>query len=78
VELDEALYKDFVVYENTTKILYVEVLKTLHGMLLASLLFYKKLCNDLKEIGFTINPYNPCVANRIVNGNQHTVTWHGR
>ena len=23
-----------------------------------------------------MNPYDPCVANRIVNGKQHTITWH--
>ena len=69
-------YKDFVVYENGVKVLYVEVLKALYGTLRASLLFYKKLRKDLEEIGFTVNPYDPCVANRIVNGKQHTVTWH--
>jgi hypothetical protein len=31
---------------------------------------------DLESIGFVINPYNPCVANRVINGKQHTVTWH--
>jgi hypothetical protein len=23
-----------------------------------------------------VNPYDPCVANRIVNGKQHTASWH--
>ena len=27
-------------------------------------------------MGFDINPYDPCVANKIVNGIQMTVTWH--
>ena len=31
---------------------------------------------DLESIGFKINPYDPCVANRIINGKQHTVVWH--
>jgi hypothetical protein len=26
--------------------------------------------------GFEINLYNPCVANRIIKGKQHTVSWH--
>ncbi len=30
----------------------------------------------LKAIDFQVNPYNPCVANRIVNGKQHIITWH--
>ena len=45
-------------------------------MLQASLMFYKKLQKDLKEIGFKVNPYNPCVANRIIGGKRHTITWH--
>lgn len=45
-------------------------------MLKSSLLFYKILVKDLKEQGFTIKPYDPCVANKQVNRKQLTVTWH--
>jgi len=45
-------------------------------MLMASLLYYKKFKNDIEEIGFVLNPYDPCVANRNVKGRQHTVVWH--
>jgi hypothetical protein len=51
-------------------------LKALYGTLQAALLFYKKLKKDLEGIGFKIKPYDPCVANRTVNGKQHTVLWH--
>jgi hypothetical protein len=27
-------------------------------------------------MGFEINPYDPCVANKVVNGTQMTVRWH--
>ena len=27
-------------------------------------------------MGFEINPYDPCVANKMINGSQMTVTWH--
>ena len=50
--------------------------KALYGMLQSSLLYYKKFRKDLEGIGFVVNPYDPCVANRIINGSQHTVTWH--
>jgi hypothetical protein len=50
--------------------------KALYGMLQSSLLYYKKFRKDFEEFGFIINPYDPCVANRMVNGKQHTVTWH--
>ena len=38
------------------------------------MLFYKKLKKDLESIGFKVNPYNPCVVNRMVNGKQHTAS----
>jgi hypothetical protein len=31
---------------------------------------------DLEANGFTLNPYDPCVANKMVNGKQFTITWH--
>ena len=44
----------------------------------SSLLNYKKSRKDIESIGFKVNPYDPCVANRTVNGKQHTATctWH--
>lgn len=45
-------------------------------MLRAALLFYRKLRADLEDMGFEVNPYDPCVANKIVNGSQCTVVWH--
>ena len=48
----------------------------LYDLLQSTLLFYKKLRNDLEGSGFKINPYDPCVANATINGYQTTVTWH--
>jgi hypothetical protein len=52
------------------------MLKAIYGMLQSSLLYYKKFHKDIEFVGFEVNPYNPCVANSIVNGKQHTVSWH--
>jgi hypothetical protein len=27
-------------------------------------------------MGLEINPYNPCITNKIVNGSQVTIRWH--
>ncbi len=27
-------------------------------------------------MGFEVNPYNPCIVNKIVNGSQMTIPWH--
>jgi hypothetical protein len=50
--------------------------KALYGMMKSALLFYRKLIKELKGMGFEINPYNPCVANELVDGKQMTVRWH--
>ena len=77
IELDPTKYKNSqVVYERGEKVLYLVVLKAIYGMLQSAILFYKKFRKDLESVGFEVNPYDPCVANRSVNGNQHTVTWH--
>jgi len=52
------------------------MLKALYGMLVASLLYYKKFRKDIEGIGYEINPYDPCVGNKTVNGKQHTLVWH--
>ena len=56
--------------------LYVRLSKALYGMLRAALLFYKRLRSDLENMGFEVNPYDPCVANKMVNGSQITICWH--
>jgi hypothetical protein len=50
--------------------------KALHGLLRSALLFYQKLVGDLEYNGFILNPYDPCVANKVINGKQMTVCWH--
>ena len=52
------------------------MLQAIYGMLTASLLLYLKFKKDLEKIGFKFNDYDPCIANRMVNGNQNTVRFH--
>ena len=56
--------------------LYVRLSKYLYGMLRAALLFYKRLRSDLENMVFEVNPYDPCVANKMSNGHQMTIYWH--
>ena len=48
----------------------------MYGILNSALLFYCKLWGDLHAKGSTINPYNPCVANKDIGGLQMTTAWH--
>ena len=77
VRLNPELYQPYIWYSKKgVPMLHVLVSKALYGMLRAALLFYRKLRRNLEEMGFEVNPYDPCVANRDVNGTQCTVVWH--
>ena len=79
VQADPQIYQKFVTYDkNNQPLLYVKLSKTMYGLLRSALLFYKKLLKDLTnyKTPFVINPYDPCVANTMINGKQMTVTWH--
>jgi Reverse transcriptase (RNA-dependent DNA polymerase) len=62
--------------ENGKQVLYVQLAKALYGTLKAAMLFGPKLTEFLEGIGFATNPYDCCVANKIVDGKQCTVAWH--
>jgi Reverse transcriptase (RNA-dependent DNA polymerase) len=70
-------YAEFVTYENGKKVLYVELQKALYGTLQASLLFWKELSHFLvSTLGFEFNPYDRCVVNKVIDGQQCTIIWH--
>jgi hypothetical protein len=76
VDINPELYGPAVMLENRKKVLYVKVLKAIYGMLEAALFWYKTFRKDLEDIWFIFNPYNPCVANKKVQGSQQTILFH--
>ena len=77
VKVAPEVYSKYVVYDNKGQMmLYVRLRKALYGIMRAAILFYEKFVKDIEEIGFKINPYDPCVANKMVDGKQLTITWH--
>ena len=76
VQTSPSLYKQYITMKNGKMVLYLEVLKAIYGCLQSALLFYLKLKKDLESVGFKLNPYDPCVANKQVNNLQLTVCWH--
>ena len=76
LRIDPDRYLPYLVHEKGRPVLYVVVKKAQYGMLEASLLWYKKFKADLESIGFVFNPYDPCVANRMVNDKQQTIRFH--
>jgi hypothetical protein len=76
VQLDHSKYNGYIVNENNKNYIYVQLKKALYGTLCAALLFWRKLTAQLQEWGFTINPYDRCVANKIIDDKQCTIVWH--
>ena len=69
-------YRQSVVSENNRQVLYVQIIKALYGLMISAMMLYNKLKTDLIKNGFKLNSYDPCIANRMVNGTQLTVSWH--
>ncbi len=74
VQVAPNLYRKYItVNRKGTAILYVKMQKALYGLLRSALLFYNKLVVNLKSDGFVLNPYDSCMANKVVDGKQMTV-----
>jgi hypothetical protein len=70
-------YKSYVSqYNKGNKQLLVQCQNPLYGTMVASLPYYQKFVKSLTEIDFIINPYDPCVANKIIEGEQMTISFH--
>ena len=69
-------YKPFVCIVNGRKVLFVKVLRAIYRCIKSALLWYKLFSTTLENMGFKINPYDRCVANKIVNGKQCTIVWY--
>ncbi len=56
--------------------MYVRVLRALYGCLESALLWYRLYSSTLEKLGFKINPYDKCVANKMINGKQCTIVFY--
>jgi hypothetical protein len=76
--VEPKLYRKYVCKDKKGQpVLYVELYKSLYGLMRSALLFYKKLRKELEEYGMRMNPYDMCVANKETErGHQLTVLWH--
>ena len=69
-------YTEYVRTENGKKVLDLQVKKAIYGMIELALLWYELYTSVMTELGFELNPYDLCVANKIINGKQCTVAWY--
>ena len=42
----------------------------------SAMLWYETFKGSLKVLGFKLNAYDPCVANKMINGKQCTICWY--
>jgi hypothetical protein len=58
------------------KQLLVQFQDALYGTMVVSLLYYRKFFKSLTDIDFVINPYDPCISNKKIEGEQMTICFH--
>eukprot|EP00804_Cyclotella_cryptica_P030821 CCRYP_015076-RE/>CCRYP_015076-RE protein AED:0.49 eAED:0.25 QI:0/-1/0/1/-1/1/1/0/834 len=75
--VEPKLYRKYVCKDKRGQpVLYVELYKSLYGLMRSALLFYRKLRKELEEYGMEMNPYDMCVANKDTKHGQLTILWH--
>lgn len=73
-KIDPGKYSKYMVYKDGWPTIYLHINKALYRTLQAALMFWKELSGTL--LGFELNPYDRCVANKTMNGKQCTILWH--
>ena len=77
VDISPDIYGLYVSTEKKgVKTLILRCHNAIYGTMVASLLYYKKICKTITHLGFKINPYDPCVASLNIDDNQQTTCWH--
>ena len=71
-----SIYSKHFTIDQGQHVLYVSLKKMIYECLRSTLLSYKTLVKDLESQVLVINPYDPCVVNRIINVKKITITWH--
>ena len=58
------------------KVLYMRVVRAIYGCIESALQWYKLFKGTLEDMGFELNPYDQCVANKMIDGKQCTFVWY--
>eukprot|EP00957_Ditylum_brightwellii_P059941 4550848-Ditylum_brightwellii.AAC.1 len=66
--------KNIIMDKKGRKILYMRVLQALYGCIEAALAWYLFFTTTLEKEGYILNLYDKCVANKILNDKQCTIT----
>ena len=69
-------FKQHACYRNGQKFLYLLALRDIYLCIDSALLKYDVYMRNLKGMGFEINTYDRCVANKITDQKQCTLVWY--
>ena len=77
VEISPDVYKSHVITNKKgVKQLLVQCQIALYCRMVASLIYYCKFTKSLTDVEYKINPYDPCVANKMIDGQHMTICYH--
>ena len=77
VKIAPDVYKSHVTtIKKGVKQLLTQCQNAIYSTMVASLLYFCNTTKCLTEVLFKINPYNPCVANKMIDGQQMTIFYH--
>jgi hypothetical protein len=77
VEIAPDVYKSYVSKDKKgSKQLLVQYQNALYVTMVTSLLYYWKSIKSLTDIDFVINPYDMCIANKLIEGEHMTICVH--
>ena len=77
LKVNKQRYNKYVSYSGCKKkTIYIKLKKAMYGTIPAPLLWYTLFSRTLLNKGFKLNPYDICVANKVVNGHQFTICWY--
>ena len=77
LKINPGKYEKCIIWFRGEEVLYFILNKVLYGRLLGEILLCKRLIKFIVEkMGFDINPYDWCVAKKIINLKQYTILWH--
>ena len=77
VKVAPEIYSKYVSVDSKGElVLYVHLLNALYRIMKAALLYFEHFVCNITAIDFKLNPYDPCVTDKIVHGKQLTIAWH--
>ena len=66
-------YTKYIAIEKGEKVLHTRLTNALYRCMQSAMLWYVTFKGYLEGMNFKINPYNPCVANNMIDGKQYTI-----